>query len=143
MAAMRAAKQGNTVQDAIGAAPGDQTAVPINLPNAVTLGGYALGLWWVAGGPAWAAIVSIVADEVDGAIARKTGESTEFGSKFDWASDVILTALTLRKLDAPFWTIPAATIGQVALRDKNISPPLGSLRAGLMLYGVIKEGYSK
>lgn len=114
---------------------------PVNVPNAVTLAGYGLGLWWIGGGPAWAALASIVLDEVDGVVARERGETTQFGSTFDWASDVILTALTLRKLKAPGWTIPAATVGQVALREKGFRPPLGSLRAGLMLYGVVTDGH--
>ena len=68
-------------------------------------------------------------------------ETTEFGSNMDWGSDIILTALSLLRLKAPLWTIPAATAGQVYLRSNNFRPPLGSLRAGLMLYGVVVDGY--
>lgn len=116
---------------------------PITVATWITLAGYGAGLWWIAGGPPWAAIASILADEVDGVVARERGEITEYGSTFDWSADVILAALTLRKLGAPLWTIPTATMGQVWLREQNYRPAIGSLRAALMLYGVIKEGYDK
>lgn len=110
----------------------------VNIPNAITAIGYALGLWWIAGGPAWAALVSIVADELDGRIARATGTTSEFGSKFDWTTDVVLTAATLQKMRAPVWIILAGTIGQVALRDRGIRPEFGSARAALMLIEVVR-----
>lgn len=129
-------------RDSVGA-PDEPDGDPVNVANTITLVGYGLGLWWVAGGPAWSAVASILLDEVDGVVARERGETTQFGSTLDWGSDIILTALTLRRLRAPLWMIPTATLAQVYLRNEGFRPPLGSLRAGLMLFGVIKEGYEK
>jgi hypothetical protein len=122
---------------------GTEPSGPLNSANAITIAGYALGLWWIAGGPAWAAVASVLADEADGMVARERGETSRFGSELDWGSDIILTALTLRKLQAPMWSLPAATLGQCWLRSQDWRHPLGSMRAGLMLYGVVKEGYRR
>src|SRR3990172_3443100 len=107
------------------------------LPNAITLTGYVLGLWWSAGGPAWSAVASALLDEVDGAVARARNETSEFGSTFDWATDIILTALALQRVKAPFWALPVATVGQVYLRNAGYRPPLGSVRAAVMLWGLL------
>ncbi|KKN38330.1 hypothetical protein LCGC14_0754750 [marine sediment metagenome] len=117
--------------------PAEAKAI-INIPNAITAAGYALGLWWLIGGPAWAALVSILADELDGRIARAMGTTSEFGSKFDWTTDVVLTAATLQKMRAPVWAILLTTIGQVALRDRGFRPTFGSARAALMLLQVVR-----
>lgn len=126
----------------VGKKPEPKVDVPL-LPNAITLAGYGLGLWWTAGGPPWAAVTSVLLDEVDGVVARERGETSDFGSTFDWAADIILTALSLRRVKAPGWMIPLATVGQVYLREKEVRPPLGSLRAGIMLYGVVSDGYRR
>lgn len=125
--------------DKVGEVKPERSENPVTLANWVTLSGYAAGLYWVSGGPAWAALYSILADEADGIVARSRGESTEFGSNFDWGADIILAALTLLKLRAPLWTVPTATVIQVWLREQGKAPPVGSLRAALMLYGVIAE----
>ena len=106
-----------------------------NLPNALTLGGFALGCWWVCGGPVWAALASIALDEVDGHVARAQGKTTDYGGLLDWGTDITLTGMTLVKLGAP-WAIPFVTASQVALRNGGYSPPVGSARAALMLAGV-------
>lgn len=41
--------------------------------DGVTLAGLGLGLWWSLGGPAWAGLGSLVADELDGRLARALG----------------------------------------------------------------------
>ena len=111
-----------------------------NLPNAITLASLALGVWWaVAGGPSWAAVASVVLDEVDGRAARALGQTTEFGSVFDWGSDVALTALALQRVGAPWQAIPVVTTGQVYLRSVGYRPPILSARALVMLYGVARE----
>lgn len=142
--ATKRTKTGTAALDSLGGqatAPlaGADGKTPANLANVTTLAGYGLGVWWIAGGPAWAALLSILADEADGIIARERGETSSYGAKFDWTADLILTALTLRKLHAPLWTIPAATAGQVYLNEQGYRPPVGSLRALLMLVAVIKE----
>jgi phosphatidylglycerophosphate synthase len=111
----------------------------INVPNAVTLAGFGLGVWWVAGGPPWAAVASIIADEADGALARERGETSEFGGSLDWTSDIVLTALTLYKLKVPWVGIPAITTIQVALREEGFRPPALSFRAALMIYAICKD----
>lgn len=54
-------------------------------------------------------IIAGVSDMIDGAIARKTGTASEFGSKLDTAADFVLVAVCLIKmipvLDIPIWLI--------------------------------------
>ena len=113
------------------------TDAAVNLPNALTLASLGLGAWWAAGGPDWAAIGSIVLDEADGRVARATGQTTKFGSTFDWATDMVLTGLALRRVQAPWQVIPVVTTGQVVLREAGYSPPILSARALVMIYGVL------
>ena len=120
--------------DSIGATP-----PKANVPNAVTLVGFGLGAWWVAGGPAWAAIASIIADEADGALARERGETSEFGANLDWTSDIVLTALTMHKLGVAWPAIPVVTTVQVALREDGFKPSVLSFRAVLMLFAICKD----
>lgn len=110
----------------------------VNLPNALTLGSLVLGAWWATQpeAPDWAALASIILDEADGRVARATGQTSEFGSVFDWGSDIVLTALSLQKVGAPWYAIPAVATGQVLLRSEGYRPPVGSARAAVMLYGV-------
>jgi phosphatidylglycerophosphate synthase len=125
-------------------APRSQLAAPaapssLNVANAITVAGFAAGVAWWAGYGAGFGVLSIVADELDGRIARATNTTTELGSLLDWSSDVVLTTLALERLDAPTWTIPAATVGQTYLRSRNIRPPIGSLRALLMLVAMARD----
>jgi len=113
-----------------------------NVPNALTLAGGALGFWWIAGGPDWAAVASVVLDELDGIAARRLDEETELGSRLDWATDVALTPFVFDKLGIPWQAIPAASAAQVALRCAGQKPPLLSFRALGMLYSIAKRrGY--
>ena len=54
-------------------------------------------------------IVAGISDMADGAVARKTGTVSEFGSKFDTAADFVLVAVCLIKLipvvHVPVWLI--------------------------------------
>lgn len=119
-----------------------QSDAAVNLPNALTLASLALGVWWVADGPDWAAVASVILDELDGRIARATGQTSEFGSTYDWATDVLLTALSLQKVGAPWQAIPVVATGQVVLREEGYRPPFLSARGVVMLYGVAKnQGY--
>jgi len=114
----------------------------LNLPNALTLGGLALGVWWIYDGPDWAAVASVALDEIDGRVARATGEETEFGSELDWGADLALTGLALDKVGAPWPVIPVVTTGQVVLRNARTRPPFLSARALVMLYGVaVNQGW--
>jgi CDP-diacylglycerol--glycerol-3-phosphate 3-phosphatidyltransferase len=54
-------------------------------------------------------IVAGISDMADGAVARKTGTVSEFGSKFDMAADFVLVVVSLIKLitviHVPAWLI--------------------------------------
>jgi phosphatidylglycerophosphate synthase len=52
---------------------------PATLANGISLSGYALGIWWLAGGPSWAAVASILADELDGRVARAMNQASCMG----------------------------------------------------------------
>jgi hypothetical protein len=124
------------------AGPLIESDATVNLPNALTFASLALGAWWVADGPDWAAVLSVALDEADGRVARATGQESRFGSTYDWAADVALTALSLRKVGAPWPAIPIVATGQVILRERGYRPPVLSARGVTMLYGVVKsQGY--
>lgn len=115
-------------------------------PNAITLAGYALGLWWAVGGPTWAAIVSILADELDGRMARAMNATSELGSNLDWAADVALVPMTLLRLGratnlgaVPLLAAPPILFGQASLRSDGWRPPLGSPRAVIMVAAILFE----
>lgn len=115
----------------------------ITLADAVTLTGYGLGVWWSIGGPTWAGLASIVADEVDGRLARATGTTTEHGSSLDWGADVALTPLALMRLGnelgrpglAPLAAAPVL-FAQAMLRASSVRPVFGSARAAVTLAAI-------
>jgi len=116
---------------------------PVTLPDLVTLGGLSLGLWWALGGPAWAGIASVVADEVDGRIARAAGAETEHGAQLDWGADVALTPLVLLRLsrelgvgDRLVLAVPVVLAVQARLRAEGWRPVVGSFRAFCMLLAI-------
>lgn len=108
----------------------------VTLPNAVTAAGYGLALWHLRGGPGWAAVASVVADEVDGRLARAIGQTSIVGSNLDWSTDVALAAAYARKLQVPDPGIVALAVTQSALRARSWTPPVLSARALLMLADV-------
>jgi len=111
----------------------------LNVPNLLTFASLGLGVWWtVGGGPPWSAVASVLLDELDGRVARATGETTRFGATFDWAGDLVLTGLVLNKLGAAE-AIPIVTTGQVVFREAGYRPPVLSIRGALMLYGVATD----
>jgi hypothetical protein len=108
--------------------------------NGVTLAGYMLSLGWIGGGPPWMAVAGLVADEVDGTIARKTGTVSEFGSVLDFTTDMIMTALVAKRLNI-LWLLPLITAGQVERRIHSAStlPPFLGARSLLTLAALVKE----
>ena len=77
-------------------------------------------------------IAAGVSDMIDGAVARKTGTVSEFGSRLDTVADIIFAAVCLIKLipvlDVPIWvyiwiavitSIKAANIAAVYIRQKE------------------------
>jgi len=113
------------------------SSAKFNVPNAITLSGYGATIAWLAGGPWWLAVYGLVADEIDGEVARATGQTSQYGSLFDWAVDLSLTALILAKLGAP-WLLLVVTPVQVYLRERGWTPSCGSARAFLTLIALAK-----
>jgi len=112
----------------------------------VSLVSFATGLWWAVGGPTWAGIVSIAADELDGRIARATNTTSERGSALDWGIDVALTPLSLLRLGEsaghPNVALLAAVptlYAQAHLRAEGWRPPFLSARALIMLSAMAFE----
>jgi len=110
------------------AAPPPPDAGVFTLPNAITLTGAALTAWWLRGGPKWAAVAGLLADEIDGRIARAMGTTSRFGATLDWATDVSLNAVVMDRLGAA-WALPVVLPVQVGMHAEGIRPAIGSLRA--------------
>lgn len=108
------------------------------LPNAITAAGYGATLWWLQGRPKWAAVAGLVADELDGRVARATGQTSEFGSLFDWAVDISLTVAILDRLGVLYAALPV-TAAQTLLREQGYRPTIGSIRAALTIAALWKE----
>lgn len=114
------------------------TGKAVTAANGVSMLGYALGLWWVVGGPSWAAIASILADEVDGRLARAMGEASCVGGYLDWAIDLSFTGLVAARLGI-LWALPAVTAAQVYARSTGWREvPIGSPRAVMMVAALLK-----
>lgn len=109
-------------------APPASDAGPFTLSNAITLAGAGLTAWWLRGGPAWAAVAGLVADGVDGRLARATGTTSAIGGTLDWATDVALNAVMLERLGAAA-ALPLVLPVQVAMHHEGVRPSIGSLRA--------------
>lgn len=123
---------------------------PVTAADLVTISGYAAGIWWSVGGPTWAALYSLVADELDGPIARDRGTAGPQGADLDWGADVALTPLALMRLgrssghpQLAVASAPAILAVQARLRSQGIAPPIGSARAAIMLATIAIEQYQK
>lgn len=114
------------------------------MPDTVTMVGYGLGLWWGLGGPHWAGVASVIADEVDGRLARATNTATAYGSSLDWGGDVALTPLALTRLASELGVSKSLGIiaavpvlyGQSRLRGDGWRPTIGSARAAVTLAAI-------
>ena len=116
------------------------------LPNMITLGGYALGIWWAIGGPTWAGLASIAADEVDGRLARSLDATSEYGGTLDLMVDTALVPMSLLRLGEATGTGAASLFGaplilayQAGLRARGYRPEIGSARAVIMLAAMAAE----
>lgn len=136
-----------TWNELVGVVPGGGLAVSgdgseppplLTLPNLVTLAGYAAGLAWLAGAsPVWA-FVSLWADELDGHLARESGQTSDVGAKLDLGVDWCLGAAMALKLGV-WWLAPATLFAQVILRERvGFEPPIGSARAAAMVYALAR-----
>ena len=117
---------------------------PLTVADLITLSGYAAGLWWSVGGPTWAALASIAADEVDGPVARAMGDAGQQGADIDWGADVALVPLALMRLGkevdqqtAAIACAPMVLAVQARLRAGGWAPPIGSARAAIMLAAIV------
>jgi hypothetical protein len=110
-----------------------------NLPNAITAAGLGLSGAWLAGGSPWLGLAGLLADDLDGRVARATGQTTEVGSLLDWTADVVLTGLVLNKLDA-VWALLPVIGAQVILRRGGYRL---SGRAALTTIALIKDWHAK
>jgi hypothetical protein len=104
-------------------------------PTLLTLLGYACSLAWLAGAPMVYGIIGVLADELDGRLARASGTDTRYGGELDYAVDVTLTGLSAVKLlgTPGLFVLPVITAVQAGLRTKGERPEFGSMRAALML----------
>lgn len=108
-----------------------------NIPNLMSLAGYAAGLAWIVGyGPGWA-LLSIVLDELDGKVARDLNQTSAFGAELDIAVDWSLAALVGVRIGT-WWAMPAMLGFQVWQHQKGQSPPVGSARALGMIYAIAR-----
>ena len=89
-----------------------------------------------------------LSDMIDGAVARKTGTVSAFGSRLDTIADIALVAVCLAKLlpalDVPFWlwiwiaviaSIKAANIAAGVIRQKaflSVHSMLNKVTGGLL-----------
>jgi len=109
----------------------------INLPNAISLSGYASTIYWLGGGHPGFAIYGLVADEADGRVARATKQTSEYGGLLDWAIDITLTGLVLSKLGWT-WGLLLVTPAQAYLRQRGYRPTVGSARALFTVIALLK-----
>ncbi len=118
---------------------------PVTFADVVTLTGYGLGLYWAAGGPWWAGLGSIVADEVDGRLARALGQTTRRGALLDWGADVTLTPAAFGRLGRELGlgagvglaVAPVALFAQASLAAEGVRPAVGSARAVGMVAAMV------
>ncbi len=107
----------------------------VNFPNVVSTAGLACAVAWLCGGGPGFAVASIILDEMDGTIARATGQTSTFGAEYDWAIDIALQGAVAVKIGHPVMlllSVPAS----VAARESDTRPPFGSWRAMGMLYAL-------
>jgi hypothetical protein len=112
------------------------------LPNALTLAGYGLALWRLRGGPGWAALASVAADEAERPLARATRQPSLAGGALDYSTDVALSAMYARRLGAPDLAVAALTVGQSIARARGWTPPV-SARTALVLADVAVDAHRR
>ena len=101
------------------------------------MAGYISGLYWLMGGPPIFALLSILADEIDGAVARNRGEETKYGALLDRAVDLTMAGAVAYRIDA-LWAMPLVTAWQVYNQETDTPVPFGSARSLMMTYALVK-----
>lgn len=108
----------------------------LNFANVITVTGLGAGALWLSGYGWPYAIISILADEFDGPVARALGETSEFGANLDWAGDMAMLGAVAMKLNMP-WLIPALLPLLVKAHTDDPYDGRLSARAVLMMGGMI------
>ena len=82
-------------------------------------------------------------DELDGVVAARTGDTTRTANALNWGADIALTPLALYRLSQELGQPKIAAVGapvalavQARLKALDAAPPVGSLRALVMLAAV-------
>lgn len=123
----------------LGQARVDEEKADPTVANMVTIAGFGMGVAWAVGGhDAWG-VASIIADEVDGWVARELGEQSEFGGLLDWGTDLALTPLVWGRVGLPWRFLPLVTAAQIGARHYGYRPRFGSIRAALMGFKIAKD----
>ena len=107
----------------------------VNLPNIASTAGLACAIAWLCGAGPGYAVASIILDEVDGIVARATGQKSTFGAEYDSAIDMCLQGAVAVKIGQP-WLLLVTVPLSVAQKDEGVRPPFGSWRAMGMLYAL-------
>jgi phosphatidylglycerophosphate synthase len=108
-----------------------------NLPNAASTVGLVCAVAWLMGAGPGFAVASIILDEVDGTLARMTGQTSSYGAEYDYTIDIALQGAVAMKIGAPWLllvTVPISAAGKI----KGGRPMLGSWRALGMVYGIAR-----
>lgn len=102
-------------------------------PNLLTLAGYGCAIAWFAGAPWPFAVASILADHLDGKLARATGATSDFGGKLDHVVDLTLTGAVAYKLGPlGLAMLPMATLMQAATYDDSMEDSYFTWRSVMM-----------
>ncbi len=107
----------------------------VNLPNVASTAGLACAIAWLCGAGPGYAVASIILDEVDGIIARATGQTSSFGGEYDSAIDMCLQGAVAVKIGQP-WILLITVPLSVAQKDDGVRPAFGSWRALGMIYAL-------
>ena len=102
-----------------------------NLATAVTIGGYAASLAYIATNNPALGVIGVVADEIDGRVARAMGQTSSFGREMDYAVDLTLTGLTAYRAlgNIGLAVLPIVTTFQAVIRAAGLRPSFLSARA--------------
>lgn len=119
-------------------APGDGAT----WPNVVSILGYFAAIAYLQGASPWFAVASIAADELDGRLARATGQTSNLGADLDWGIDVTLTGLFADRLGI-LWLLPPITGAQAYLRSQGHKPTILSGRALMMLVALWRSKFGR
>ena len=98
----------------------------LGVANAITLARLALLIVASAVMPtAWAFVIVLVLDAVDGAVARRLGEASDFGAQLDMETDALFVAVlsvTSLVAGAPLWVLGFGALRYVLVLARVVFP---------------------